>query len=628
MLNADGAGPEGSDKSNEGAGEPEDDSDNDVNGEGGGRFVPSPTVEDAKSAYTDIKEILKPKRNKGPGHKDPKLDLLLRSRLEKMKLFLWAYINTTGRGAWVAASLKTAKDVSEGPWSARMLRKWAHAYIIDRTDFPINLYGKWNASMFEDEGLAQEIHLYLQGIGKYVKAMDIVNFLDTPDMRERLDLKKQIHLSTAQRWMARMGYRWAHDPKGQFVDGHEREDVVTYRQGVFLPAWQAIIGKTRKWTKDNLEDMGASPRPNERKTVVWFHDESTFYANDRRLSRWVHKAEKAVPYAKGEGASEMVADMVSADYGWLCSPDGKEQARVLFKAGKAREGNFTNDDILKQVTKAMAILDEHYPDEDHVFVFDNATTHLKRADNALSARKMPKRISKEGSNWGVVVNQIGPDGKPIYGQDGKIIKTKVQMGDGQLPDGSPQPLYFPALHSRAGVFKGMAVILEERGLVEESKLNAECKDFKCKAGATNCCCRRVLYSQPDFVNAESLLETHCKSQGYSVIFLPKFHCELNFIEQCWGYAKRIYRHFPPSSKEANLEANLLASLEAVPIESMRRYCPFFYFYSCLFIHLTALQPDHKGLWMPTIEAWMAGRRHGLQRSIEDTEYFQRALWRT
>jgi hypothetical protein len=34
---------------------------------------------------------------------------------------------------------------------------------------------------------------------------------------------------------------------------------------------------------------------------------------------------------------------------------------------------------------AMDILEEHYPDEDHVLVFDNATTHLKRADDALSA---------------------------------------------------------------------------------------------------------------------------------------------------------------------------------------------------------------------------------------------------
>jgi hypothetical protein len=41
-----------------------------------------------------------------------------------------------------------------------------------------------------------------------------------------------------------------------------------------------------------------------------------------------------VPYAKGEGASQMVADMVSAEYGWLCSPDGKEEAQILFKASK------------------------------------------------------------------------------------------------------------------------------------------------------------------------------------------------------------------------------------------------------------------------------------------------------
>ncbi|KAM6489428.1 hypothetical protein JOM56_015145, partial [Amanita muscaria] len=40
---------------------------------------------------------------------------------------------------------------------------------------------------------------------------------------------------------------------------------------------------------------------------------------------------------------------------------------------------------------------------------------------------------------------------------------------------------------------------------------------------------------------------------------------------CWGYAKRKYREFPPSSKEADLEKNLLASLEMVSIQSMRRY---------------------------------------------------------
>jgi len=366
--------------------------------------------------------------------------------------------------------------------------------------------------------------------------------------------------------MKKLDYRWTRNPKGQFVDGHERDDVVTYRQGVFLPAWANVKARTRDWSREGQPD----PPPNERRTVVWFHDESTFYANDRRLTRWVHKDETPVPYAKGEGPSQMVADLVSADYRWLRSPDGKEEARVLFKAGKNREGYFTSDDILEQANKAMDILQKHYPDEDHVLVFDNATTHLKRADGALSARYMPKFTSKMETNWGVEVNVQNENGKPVYGSDGKILKTKIQMEDATFADGTKQALYFEPEHPKAGLFKGMAVILEERGLINESKLRAQCKNFKCPPGQSSCCCRRALYNQPDFVQVESLLETTCKARGFSVIFLPKFHCELNFIEQCWGFAKRIYRHYPPSSKEADLEQNVLSALESVPLDSMRR----------------------------------------------------------
>jgi hypothetical protein len=60
--------------------------------------------------------------------------------------------------------------------------------------------------------------------------------------------------------------------------------------------------------------------------VVWFHDESTFYVNDWRVVHWVHKGDNLVPWTKGEGASLMVADFVSANYGWLTLPDGSERA--------------------------------------------------------------------------------------------------------------------------------------------------------------------------------------------------------------------------------------------------------------------------------------------------------------
>jgi hypothetical protein len=86
----------------------------------------------------------------------------------------------------------------------------------------------------------------------------------------------------------------------------------------------------------------------------------------------------------------------------------------------------------------------------------------------------------------------------------------------------------------------MAVILEEQGYKAALKLRARCPKFKCEKGAVGCCCWRLLYNEPDFVAVESLLEIVCKAHGFKVLFIPKFHCELNFIEQCWGYSKGIY----------------------------------------------------------------------------------------
>ena len=131
-----------------------------------------------------------------------------------------------------------------------------------------------------------------------------------------------MHLMTAQRWMKKLDYCWQRDPKGQFDDGHKCEDVVNYHQNVFLPSWSDINAKTQDFSQVNQP----MPPSSEYHTVVWFHDELTFYANDHQLSCWVHKDETVKPYAKGEGASQMVADLVSADYGWLHSPDAKEEA--------------------------------------------------------------------------------------------------------------------------------------------------------------------------------------------------------------------------------------------------------------------------------------------------------------
>ncbi|KAJ7655798.1 hypothetical protein DFH06DRAFT_933347, partial [Mycena polygramma] len=139
---------------------------------------------------------------------------------------------------WIGASMQAAHAAQKGPWTARKLREWGRAYLNDRTSLPVkNPYGKWNheRSILEDADVSNEIALHLQSLGKYVRALDIVHYIDKPEVKKRLGLKKGIHLATAQRWMKRMGYRWTKNPSGQFVDGHERPDVVYYRQNEYIP---------------------------------------------------------------------------------------------------------------------------------------------------------------------------------------------------------------------------------------------------------------------------------------------------------------------------------------------------------------------------------------------------------
>ena len=117
----------------------------------------------------------------------------------------------------------------------------------------------------------------------------------------------------------------------------------------------------------------------------------------------------------------------------------------------------------------------------------------------------------------------------------------------------------------------MRIILEERGLGDQiHDLKRECPKFHCPPDRTDCCIRRTLYSQSDFRSVTSLLEKHCGERDFEVLFLPKFHPELNFIEQCWGRAKWEYRQLPASSREEDLGRNALKSLDGIPLQLMRR----------------------------------------------------------
>jgi hypothetical protein len=75
----------------------------------------------------------------------------------------------------------------------------------------------------------------------------------------------------------------------------------------------------------------------------------------------------------------------------LSSSTCLSEARIFFKPGKSRDGWFSASNLLAQVDNAIDIFEGITKGmAQGLFLFDNAPGHQKRADDAISARKMVK----------------------------------------------------------------------------------------------------------------------------------------------------------------------------------------------------------------------------------------------
>jgi len=166
---------------------------------------------------------------------------------------------------------------------------------------------------------------------------------------------------------------------------------------------------------------------------------------------------------------------------------------------------------------------------------DNSQGHCAYAEDALLVSRMNLR----------------PGGKQAHMRNGWYIRDNTKV---------VQTMIFPSNHPDfPNQPKGMRQVLIERGLWN-TKLRIECKT--CPENATACCAKRILELQPDFMSQRSLVQEVIEELGHLCIILPKFHCELNFIEYFWGAVKRYLRDhcdytFP------TLQANMPIALEAV-----------------------------------------------------------------
>jgi hypothetical protein len=159
------------------------------------------------------------------------------------------------------------------------------------------------------------------------------------------------------------------------------------------------------------------------------HDESVFYANDGVVTTWGPVDENEIR-RKSQGLSVHVSDFICESIGRLrlsredqaandLLPDHERlmhtDACVVIHPGSNRDGWWTNDDVIKQVTeKTIPIFERTHPGKVALFMFDNSCNHAAFADDALIVSRMNL---KDGGK------------QPL-------------LRDGQMPDGSPHILTF------------------------------------------------------------------------------------------------------------------------------------------------------------------------------------------
>ena len=129
-----------------------------------------------------------------------------------------------------------------------------------------------------------------------------------------------------------------------------------------------------------------------------------------------------------------------------------------------------------------------------------------------------------------------------------------------------------------------------------------------------CCCRRLLFNQPDFIAQKSQLEELVIQQGNICDFYPMFHPELNVIEQYWGLLKHLYRLTPSTHSTNSMEKNVLNSLDAPSVEQIQRWAKIslilITWKQCSSENSTDLRTAQLVLLMPILQAWVVQRQHG------------------
>ena len=224
------------------------------NSPGTAAYMPYPTQPEVLAAMEDLKQILHPRCDTGWGYKDPEIDLWQCAWLEGM---LSMFINPQSHtyNQWGASACQTAIGMGWEKHCTWQLHELNNGFLANQKVLSINPYGDWNESLLVIEDLVNKISIYLLSLGNDITANKLMDFLHYTDTKAKYGIEQDITHKTACWYLQAPGYHHQSMPKSQYIDGHEREDVVTYQKKVFLLKWKEIMDCMAVWNKDLKEHL-------------------------------------------------------------------------------------------------------------------------------------------------------------------------------------------------------------------------------------------------------------------------------------------------------------------------------------------------------------------------------------
>jgi hypothetical protein len=130
--------------------------------------------------------------------------------------------------------------------------------------------------------------------------------------RNNRTLPTSVTAGEVRRWPHTIGFQRKMVSKGMYHDGHERSDVVAYRNDAYLPQMKALERRMGVWNQDGQAVwLEVSPilRPGEKEIVTFFHDVTTVHAQEMPKYVWVWEAEQILRQ-KSDGKLFMISNFI------------------------------------------------------------------------------------------------------------------------------------------------------------------------------------------------------------------------------------------------------------------------------------------------------------------------------